>query len=79
MIDPALQAGGSFDWIGPVLHVVLEIARGHKLLYGSMDEMEQLRGAGITCHSPQWIVSGQEWVWQVKNRDFKRARKILGC
>jgi len=77
-MDP-LEVGASFDWIGPLVHVVLEIARGNKLMYGSMDEIEQLRGAGIACHSPQWVVSGQAWVWQVKKRDFKRARQILGC
>ena len=70
--------GVSFDWITPTMHVI-NLLRGHKAIEGSVDEMKKLRAAGIDCHAPMLDPVTGNYLWQVKNRDFKRARKILGC
>ena len=67
-----------FDWISPTMQI-FNALRGHKTILGSVEEMKALEKRGVKCHAPFYVgdVDG-EYLWQVKNRDYKLACKILG-
>jgi hypothetical protein len=71
------EIGVSFDWITPLLQIV-NMARGHKGLIVTVEEMERLRRVGISCRAPMRDVMTGEYLIQLSRSDYKLACRVLG-
>jgi len=69
--------GVSFDYFKAILHTI-NLLRGHKAFFGTLDEKDELKKRGISCHAAMLDPITGEYLLQVPKRDYRLACKILG-